>query len=252
MSKRFTNDFKFCYPILEHSPLKFYEKALSLGRNNNFLLELRIDYLLSNASFDDVLLVINDINEYIDNDRLIVTIRTKREGGEIELSDEKYFEYISNILMFTSIRYIDLEYDYYKKYARQYDELFKGDFNKVIISKHIFDGALETKKYEKIFDEMTVPCASIVKFAIMLRTKDELFDYMLAARECSKSINKKGKNCIFIAMGKIGSLSRLWPEFTNTKIVFLTAYSQKANKIGQLGYKDFVKYRKLLEKIDKN
>ena len=116
----------------------------------------------------------------------------------------------------------------------------------------MFDGALAKHDYEILFDSMMNLDIDIVKCAVMVNTKKELFDFMMTARKCSKNIKKQKKECIFIAMGAIGGLSRLWPEFTNTKVVFLTAYGEKASKIGQFTYENFVKYRKLLEKNVKN
>jgi 3-dehydroquinate dehydratase len=99
---------------------------------------------------------------------------------------------------------------------------------------------------------MSKPYIDYVKCAVMVNNKNELFDFMMIARKCSKDILKLKKNCIFIAMGEIGGISRVWPEFTNTKIVFLTAYSDKSSKIGQFTYENFVKYRNMLEKNVKN
>ena len=53
-------------------------------------------------------------------------------------------------------------------------------------------------------------------------------------------------------MGKVGVVSRVWPEYTNTKIVFLTAYGDYNVDLGQLSREIYVKYRKLLAKITKN
>lgn len=250
---RFTNDFQFCYSIREENPLKFFEKALLANKYDDSLLELRVDYMLANGiDIKKIVSVIDDINKNISGQRLIITIRTIEEGGKISLSDEDYYEYIGILYNKTNSKYIDVEYEYYIKNPDKYRALFSGNIKRVIASKHIFDGALKNDEYKRIFLDMAKSNVNIVKFAIMLDNKEELFDYMLVARECSKLIENGGKNCVFIAMGEIGQLSRLWPEFTNTKIVFLTMDSKKANKIGQLSYENYVKYRKLLEKIDKN
>ena len=56
----------------------------------------------------------------------------------------------------------------------------------------------------------------------------------------------------YIAMGMVGTLSRLLPEFTKTKIVFLSAYKDIDVELGQLNREKYVKYRNMLAKIDKN
>ena len=253
MSKRFTNDFRFCYPVLEHSTSDFSKKALSVSQKDNSLIELRIDYLLAvNIGIESIINCINEISKFVGSNRLISTIRTKDDGGDVQLSDEEYCHYIKELYLSANTSYIDIEYEYFKRNEILLNSLLKNRKKTVILSKHIFDGALNTNEYEKLFKDMTFPLIDIVKCAILITNESELFEYMMIARKCSKYIENEGKSCIFIAMGEIGRLSRLWPEFTNTKIVFLTAYAEKPNKIGQLGCEDFVKYRKLLEKIDKN
>ena len=249
-NNRFTNEFELCYPILENDKVLFMDKIVSLEKEKNSLLELRIDYLLEGGvNIDEIVMMINYIHVDLTSKRVIVTIRTEDEGGRAKIDAETYFNYVKKIYLNTSAEYVDIEYALYQKNANKFDKLFKNNFKKVILSTHIFNGALSKDDYEMLFYNMTKPYIDIVKCAVMVKTKKELFDFMMVARKCSKNL-KKG--CIFIAMGEIGGLSRLWPEFTNTNVVFLTAYGENASKIGQFTYENFVKYRKLLEKNVKN
>lgn len=252
-SKHFTNEFELCYPILENDKVLFMDKVVSLENKKNSLLELRIDYLLGNGvSIDEIVMMINYIHVDLTSKRIIVTIRTEREGGKIKIDPETYYDYIERLYLHTSVEYIDVEYALYQKNADKFDRLFKNKFKRIILSNHIFESALSKKDYEILFYDMAKPYIDIVKCAVMVKTKKELFDFMMIARKCSKNIKKHEKGCIFIAMGEIGGLSRLWPEFTNTNVVFLTAYGENASKIGQFTYENFMKYRKLLEKNVKN
>ena len=252
-SKQFTNEFELCYPILESDKVSFMDKIVSIEKGKNSLLELRIDYLLgSGVGIDEIVMMINYIHVDLTSKKIIVTIRTENEGGKIKIDSETYYDYIEKLYLNTSVEYLDVEYALYQKNADKFDKLFKNKFKKIILSSHMFDGALAKHDYEILFDSMMNLDIDIVKCAVMVNTKKELFNFMMTARKCSKNIKKQKKECIFIAMGAIGGLSRLWPEFTNTKVVFLTAYGEKASKIGQFTYENFVKYRKLLEKNVKN
>lgn len=252
-NSKFTNEFELCYPILEEDKVLFLDKVVSLEKKKNTILELRIDYLLNNdISIDEIIMMINYIHVDLTQKKIIVTIRSEREGGKFAIDDDKYFDYIEKLYFNTSVEYLDVEYNYYKKYEDKYDKLFKNKYKKIILSTHIFDKALSKDEYELLFYNMTKPYIDFVKCAVMVKTKEELFDFMMVAKKCSKNIQNLKKECIFIAMGEIGGLSRLWPEFTNTKIVFLTAYDGKTSKIGQYTYEKYVKYRNMLEKNAKN
>lgn len=252
MSSNTNKKFELCYPIMESDKVLFIDKVISLENDKNDMIELRIDFLLEKGiTIDEIIEMINHISASTSK-KIIVTIRTDREGGKYELDEKKYYDYIEKIYFKTKVEYLDVEYKVYINEGKKYENLFKNNSKKIILSTHIFDKVLSKKQYATLFHNMLKPYIDVVKCAVFVNTKKELFDYMMVAKKSSKIIKNAKKECIFIAMGEMGRLSRLWPEFTNTKVVFLTANSEKVNNIGQFSYENFVKYRKLLEKIVKN
>ena len=247
------NNFVFCYPILEDSKSSIVKKVSQIDKERKCMMELRLDYLLcAGMPIEDIIKLVNNIKSNVTNKKIIATIRTVSEGGKVDLTKEKYFTYIKELYLKSKVNYIDVEYKFYKIDKIYYDSLFKKKKKKIIISMHIFDRIFFENEYMKLFTEMAESSGNIVKFAIKVFTKEDLFTFMLAARKCDKILKKSRKDAIFIAMGTVGVLSRVWPEFTNTKVVFLTAYDGKTSKIGQYTYEKYVKYRKLLAKIGKN
>lgn len=247
------NDFIIYYPILEKSKNSVLKKIEEKNGDKGFGFEIRVDYLLgAGLTLNDSIDIINTVNKKHPNNELILTIRTKREGGVILLSDETYFDYIKRLYLDANSKYIDVEYEYYLSDINRYEELFSHKLKKVIISKHIFDKTFSESEYMNIFTDMSQSSLDVLKFAIYINDKYELFTYMDVARKYSEVLKDKGKKCTFIAMGAVGRLSRIWPEYTNTNIVFLSAYNALDNNIGQMNYEYFVKFRKLLEKVLKN
>ena len=252
MSNIINKKFELCYPIMESDKVLFIDKVISLENDKNDMIELRIDFLLEKGIIiDEIIEMINHISASTSK-KIIVTIRTDREGGKYKLDEKEYYEYIEKIYLKAKFDYLDVEYNVYIKNEEKYETLFKHKLKKIILSTHIFDKVLSKKQYETLFHNMLKPYIDIVKCAVFVNAKKELFDYMMVARKSSKIIKNAKKECIFIAMGEMGRLSRLWPEFTNTKVVFLTTKSEKASNTGQFSYENFVKYRKLLEKNVKN
>ena len=150
--QRFTNNFKFCYPIMEKNKNKFFNKAIHIAKFSDCLIELRVDYLLSSGlNLDKILCIIDEINNYICTDRLILTIRTIKEGGQISLSNNEYYNYIEKIFRYAKVKYIDVEYEYYIKDIKKYKSLFCGKLKQIIMSKHVFNGAFKCNEYENIF-----------------------------------------------------------------------------------------------------
>lgn len=246
------NDFEFCYPVLETKEKAFCERVAELS-SKNFIIELRLDYLFfGGLKIDKIIDLINKLKRDFPRLKTIATLRSKNEGGKYDFTIDEYCAYIKELYENTKVTYIDIEYEYFKEKEFYYNELLRNRNKKIIISKHVFDRTYSFEEYLDIFSEMAVEIADVVKFAISIPTKEELFTYMLAARESSEMLKEASKECIFIGMGKIGCLSRLWPEFTNTKIVFLTAYKSIDIALGQLNYEYYVRFRKLLAKSVKN
>lgn len=246
------NNFDLCYPILEKDLFGVCNKINSTLDNRVSIYELRIDYLLNNGiNINDIIIGINDLIKCFPNKKFIVTIRTKSEGGVIELSLDEYFTYIKMILTELNATYVDVEYKYYILGIDSFNTLIESAKSKVILSKHVFDNKFSRSKCEKIINKLIEGKGSIVKLATMVSTKDELFSFMNIAKKNASELKINNKDAIFIAMGAMGRLSRVYPEYTNTRIVFINAYD-KSNTLGQYSLNTYIEYRELLAKLGKN
>lgn len=246
-------NFKLCYPILEKNLGKFEKIVSSLRKEKGVMLELRLDSLISKGvGIDEIYRDLSNIKSISGNKRIILTIRTKKEGGEVSLTHKLYKKYISLLITSKVADYIDIEYNMYKKDKSFYDNLIKTFQKKVILSTHIFDKVYSEKKYKKLFDETLRVKCDIVKFAVMTKDIKDVVSFMQASRENAKRLARYKKSCIFIAMGTFGQISRLYPEYTDSKIVFMAPNGKKASNLGQFDKKTYYKYRKILEKKLKN
>lgn len=249
MSKyRFKNNKNFCYSVCEETSTGLIKKIQELNKVKKAIIELRLDYLLgAGLSIENISKLITKIHNKFTSKKIIATVRTNDEGGRVDLSREKYYYFIRTLYNTKGVSYIDIEYKYYKIDKQYYDLLFKKKKKKIILSMHLFDKILSEMDYINTLNELISVKSDIVKFATNTFTKENLFSFMLTSRKFS--LKNKRKDFVFIAMGEIGLLSRVWPEFTNTKLVYLNAYNNDINKIGAIKKEDFVKYRKNLAKM---
>lgn len=244
---------KFCYSILESTKKDFIEKVIEVDNEKKCMIELRLDYLLaSGVSIEEIIDLISIIKKKYTNKKLIATIRTIGEGGRVDLSKEKYFYFIKLLYLKTYVSAIDVEYKFYKIDKQYYDSLFSKKKKDIIISMHFFDRVFFENEYKNMFAEMASSTGNIIKFAIKTYTTNDLFTFMMVARKSYPIFKKQGKKVIFIAMGDVGKVSRIWHEFTNTRIVFLNAYVDEDKSLGQFNRNIYLKYRKLLAKKSKN
>lgn len=243
----------FCFPILENTRKSFIKKVCEVNKKRKCILELRIDYLLSvGLSIDQIIDFISFVKKKYTRKKLIATIRSYDEGGKVDLDSDKYFYFIKELYLRSVVNAVDVEYKFYKRKKEAFEELFALKKKDVILSIHIFDRVLLVKEYKKIFKDMATSRSTIVKFAVKTYTKEDLFIFMNVARKSHKIFTKKRKKVIFIALGELGKVSRIFPEYTYTSIVFLNAYANDDKNIGQIGPKAYRKHRKLLAKSLKN
>ena len=229
-------DFDLCYPILEKNFDNIIKKIKLVNNKKVSTYELRLDNLncLSSAKCDISSIVdnINNLKRRFPKKKFIVTIRTKKEGGKVSFSASKYTEYICCLLKFAKVDYVDVEYKFYAKSKSIINKAINESKAKVIISKHVFDEKFSIIKCEKTFKELSKVNCDIVKLAVKVGSKEDTYKFMELSKNYSIKISKNGKRGIFIAMGKNGLVSRVFPEYTGTKVVFLNAYD-KHNKLCQ-------------------
>ena len=246
------NNFDLCYPILEKEFNLVYDKINSTLDKRVLFYELRIDYLLeNNINIDHIIVFINDLVKKIHGKKFIVTIRTKSEGGVIELSYDKYCDYINKLIRQVRVEYIDIEYKYYELDKEKFDVLIENSKTKVILSRHEVTDIFSSINCERIIRELFARKCDTIKLAMMVNSKEDLFSFMNSAKKSFDEYKEYNKNMIFIAMGEMGRLSRIYPEYTNTHMVFLNAYDND-NKLGQFSLDSYLQYRKLLAKEGKN
>ncbi len=161
---------------------------------------------------------------------IILTIRSKKEGGLASLSDEEYTGFLvkaakENWADLIDVECIDKTYDV-KKLISDIHEAGAG----VIGSYHDFD---KTPSVEKMVEILTAEAslgADVIKAAFMPQSKTDVLHLMEATIIAKENT---GKSVVTMAMGDIGRISRLTGGFTGSCITFGAA--AKASAPGQIG-----------------
>ncbi|MGT2866549.1 type I 3-dehydroquinate dehydratase [Streptococcus fryi] len=196
------------------------------------IIEWRADYLPK----EDILTAAPAIFEAFQGREVIFTLRTVREGGNINLSNEEYLSLIKDVRQLYQPDYIDFEY---YSYQAIFDQML--DFPNLILSYHNF---VETpENLMAIFSELTALSPRVVKIAVMPQTEQDVLDLMNYARGF-KALNPE-QDYVAVAMGKLGRLSRIAGQLICSIWTFGTVDEETAP--GQLSLKN-LKY--LLEILD--
>lgn len=196
------------------------------------IIEWRADYLPKEA----ILQVAPAIFEKFAGRELVFTLRTRSEGGEIDLSPEEYIHLIKEVAQFYQPDYIDFEYYSYKDV---FEETL--DFPNLVLSYHNFQETPENMM--EILSELTILNPKLVKVAVMAHTEQDVLDLMNYTRGF-KTLNPE-QEYVTISMGKVGKVSRITADVTGSSWSF--ASLDEVSAPGQISLASMKKIREILD-----
>jgi len=196
------------------------------------IIEWRADYLPK----EGILQVSPAIFEKFAGRELVFTLRTRSEGGEIDLSPEEYIHLIKEVAQLYQPDYIDFEYYSYKDV---FEEML--DFPNLVLSYHNFQETPENMM--EILSELTSLNPKLVKVAVMAHTEQDVLDLMNYTRGF-KTLNPE-QEYVTISMGKVGKVSRITADVTGSSWSF--ASLDEASAPGQISLANMKKIREILD-----
>lgn len=233
---------KICVPIVGATREDVLSAANQICQTGADLVEWRADWYEEVFDTDKVLDTLAGIRDILLDMPLLFTFRTAREGGEKEISPEKY-KHLNQIV--SESGYIDLV-DV---------ELFTGDLIvkemietahtcgvKVVVSNHDFEKTPDKKELLSRLQKMQNLGADIPKIAVMPQNKKDVLTLLLATEEMTSLY--ADRPVITMSMARTGVISRLCGEVFGSALTFGAA--GKASAPGQVSVNDL---REILEKL---
>ena len=195
------------------------------------IIEWRADFLPKEA----ILQVAPAIFEKFAGRELLFTLRTRAEGGEIDLDSAEYVQIIKDVAQLYQPEYIDFEYFAHKDVFEQ-----MLDFPNLVLSYHNFQETPDNMM--EILSELTSLTPKVVKVSVMAHTAQDVLDLMNFTRGF-KTLNPE-QEYVTISMGKVGKVSRITSDVTGSSWSF--ASLDAASAPGQISLSNMVKIREIL------
>ncbi|WP_170240563.1 type I 3-dehydroquinate dehydratase [Streptococcus hyovaginalis] len=183
------------------------------------LIEWRADYLAKDA----IVALAPMVFEKCQGKEVIFTIRTSREGGQLEIAAQDYVDVIKEIASRHEPTYIDFEY---YSYSSVYQQI--SNFPNLVLSYHNFDETPEN--YQDLMSGLVQLSPAVVKMAVMPQTEQDVLDVMAYTRY----FKDQHQDQIFatIAMGELGKLTRIAGRISGSSWTF--ASLDESSAPGQL------------------
>ncbi len=224
---------KICVPLVGKTEQAIMDEVAFLSSVDFDLAEFRVDFY----EFADDLQKVKDILEKIRhnyNKPLLFTFRTKKEGGEYEMSEDKYFELNHVAIESGYIDLIDVELFSSAHKIKELIAFAKERNVKVVMSSHDFFKTPAKEEIVKRLVQMQEYDADITKIAVMPKSEEDVLTLLSATLEMKKE--KGDRPCITMSMSSLGVISRLSGELFGSCMTFAAA--KKVSAPGQVNVKE--------------
>ena len=167
---------------------------------------------------------------------LLATVRSKAEGGAIEIDDDRRYEIYKEVL--TLVDAVDIELSSYGLLKRVLP-LCRAKEKVFIASYHNHDETPGERQLEKLVSDGKEIGADIVKIAVTANSKEDL------SRLISFTIKNRDKGLITISQGSIGTISRIVTPILGSLMTY--GYIDMPSAKGQLSAFEIVEHLRLFD-----
>ncbi len=221
---------KVCVPVIGLSENEILDEFIALNDIDMDLVEFRADYFEYVRDEQKVLDLLLKIRKLYKKP-LLFTLRTKKEGGASDITDDYYFKLNNKVIESKLIDLIDIEF--FSKGEEINNLIDSARKNQVvaILSNHDF---IKTPCQEEILFKLNkmMEYGDIAKIAVMANSEDDVLNLLSCGLKLKKE--KKGP-FIAIAMGPFGIVSRISCELFGSCLTY--ASNKNVSAPGQINVK---------------
>ena len=236
---------KICVPIMGENLELLIEEIRQLKDEAIDLVEWRIDYYKAIDNLDDVVNTLEQIRGVLVNIPLLVTFRSKKEGGEKEISEEEYITLNKTIIAANKADLIDVELFTGDQAVKEITKFAHQHNVKVVMSNHDFNQTPSKEEIIKRLCRMQELEADLPKIAVMPQKAEDVLTLLSATSEMVTQY--ADRPIITMSMSGMGMISRLAGEVFGSALTFGSV--KAASAPGQIPVS---KLSDILEMVHKN
>ena len=225
---------KICVPIVGKTKEDILEQANTILSTPADIIEWRMDWFEKVEDVTSVVEMAKELRDVFKDAPILATFRSKKEGGEKEVSTEYYVTLNSKVTKSKYVDAVDVELFTGDKEVEEIVKVAHENDVKVVMSNHDF---FKTPSQEEIVNRLCLmqeKGADIPKIAVMPTCKKDVLTLLSATREMSEE--KADRPIITMSMAATGVISRLSGEVFGSCLTFGAA--KKASAPGQMGVSD--------------
>lgn len=235
---------KICVPIMGRTKEELMKEVTALHALPVDLVEWRMDWFDAVESIEETVAMLQTLRNALKDLPILATFRSRKEGGEKEISTAYYVSLNQAIIASHEADLIDIELFTGAQEAKQLVRYAHEHNTLVIMSNHDFEKTPSCQEMLTRLQTMQHLEADILKIAVMPRCKQDVLTLLLATSEMKECY--ANRPIVTMSMGVDGVLSRVCGEVFGSAITFGAA--KKASAPGQMRAEDLKTMLNLLHK----
>ena len=234
---------KICVPIVENTRDGILKIAKEIVNSSADMVEWRMDWFESVFEIEEVEKVARELRQILGELPLLVTFRTKAEGGEKDIAPDQYKKLLLDIVTNSSVDMVDVEVFFDREVAQLICDLKARDVI-VVASNHDFEKTPSQEEIIRRLCYMQDVGADILKMAVMPKEQSDVATLMEATKTMVSKYAKQP--VVTMSMSEMGIASRMEGQLFGSAITF--GALKKTSAPGQINVE---KLKKGLEKVNK-
>lgn len=235
---------KICVPIVGRNEEEIVLQAGKIKEAGPDLAEWRADWFEGVWEKNRLRKILKLLRRELDEMPLLVTFRTKQEGGEQEISVEDYEEFLGEVLSSGQADLVDVELFMGEELLTAVAEKAHEQGVKVVASSHDFEKTPPMREMTERLWRMEKAGADLLKLAVMPEDPGDVLTLFAVTWQMKE--RKEGQPVITMAMGGNGVVSRIAGEVFGSALTFGTV--GKASAPGQVEAGELQRMLTLLHK----
>ncbi|GAY72228.1 type I 3-dehydroquinate dehydratase [Lentilactobacillus kosonis] len=210
---------KVAVPITGKTETDILEQSQTIVAKHPDIVEWRIDFFKEVTDVKRLQSVGEKLVRILNGIALLVTFRTRTEGGELPLTDERYFDICLELAKSKFADAVDVEmfHDPQAVMAvvteiHQHDKI-------VVMSNHDFEQTPVEAEIISRLATMQKLGADVLKIAVMPTNVDDVLTLLAATDHAQAALNQP---IVTMAMGDLGKISRISGELFGSALSFTT------------------------------
>lgn len=213
---------KICVPVVETTTEKIIQQIQQLQDCD--LIELRIDFYENIHDLKQVHELLLQVRQQT-NLPLLLTYRSLKEGGHIQLTDQEYLSLVQTACQSGCVDIVDIELESGNMLVYQLVEIAHQNHVKVLMSYHDFEKTPTVMEMKERLEKMEIMGADICKIAVMPFSFKDVIQLLNTTMEMSQRLTKP---LVTMSMGKIGKITRIVGELVGSSITFASVGQSSA------------------------